>query len=818
MPEMPKRFRLVRAWISSLGIRQKILLVLAVLALFWAGTVTLIVHTYVMDKGIEVNMKKAASLAERSLQLFLVSTEKFHHDFQAAKDPVAKKEILDRWNEFIFAMDEAIITDFGPDKPHVQLTGGEKYYGFPSLGENTKVRTPFEKKAAEALMGGAEVFRQVDQDHASIAYAMRSSVNPGCAECHISTVEGIGAETNRDILLGSVNASVPLAASRRNAAIFSTVFIGGMVSSFLMLMGLLYLLLDRLMIRRMNECVDAIESLADQDYETRCSITSNDELGRMGKAINDTKTNVKAVYEDRVFFYESLLDAIPSPVIAINNEKIIIFLNKAAKNVSSSLKPGVSCRFIEANVCDTDACTVTLAQMESPKAEGNLVRFREQPDIEYSARAALMENRSGEHVGFVEVFHDVTRLRGMEHDLKRAKEAAEKANRAKSDFLAKMSHEIRTPMTAILGYAELLKTKELNHDEQNEALQAIRGNGKHLLTIINTILDLSRVELGRVLVEKKACDIRALLTEILSRLRVSAVEKGLALESRVDEGLPHAIHTDPVLLRQILTNLVGNSIKFSEVGQIEVHARREIDPGGKTILAIDVKDQGVGIPTEQLENIFMPFQQADDASNRKYHGTGLGLAISRRYAQLLEGDLFAVGRPDQGSIFTVHLPLETAVEKEAISPELREKTPADLTEELEKYAGARVLLAEDGLDNQRLVSHFLKKTVIQLEIVENGKLALYRVFEDPKAGPFDLILLDMQMPVLDGYAAASQLREGGFEGAIIAFTAHSMKHERQKCLQAGCNDYLTKPFSKKSLLECLLKHLERQEKRCHEDE
>lgn len=388
---------------------------------------------------------------------------------------------------------------------------------------------------------------------------------------------------------------------------------------------------------------------------------------------------------------------------------------------------------------------------------------------------------------------------------------AQEATRAKSEFLANMSHEIRTPMTAILGYAGILADNVTNPD-QLDAVNVIRRNGDHLLTLINQILDLSKVESGKLQIERVYCSPREILGEVISLIRVRAREKGLPLVLRYGGALPDMILTDPTRLRQILVNLVGNAIKFTQTGEVRVMASLAERPDGSRHLVCEVMDSGIGMTEEQIATLFQPFHQVDSSTSRQFGGTGLGLAISKRLAEVLGGSITVRSEPGNGSTFRMWIDAGPAMnapeatgsvgQTEPEQDARRRPDPSAPTD----LAGVRVLLAEDGADNQRLISHLLRKAGAKVVTVENGRLAVEHALrraaiEGQLAEPFHVILMDMQMPVLDGYAATRELRLAGYSAPIVALTAHAMAEDRQKCLDAGCDDYATKPVDRHYLLQ-----------------
>lgn len=390
---------------------------------------------------------------------------------------------------------------------------------------------------------------------------------------------------------------------------------------------------------------------------------------------------------------------------------------------------------------------------------------------------------------------------------------AEAANLAKSEFLANMSHEIRTPMTAILGYAELLLGELAGGqsiEESRDALQAICRNSDHLLAIINDILDMSKIEAGKMTVEQLPTDPVRLIDEVLSLIHSQALGKGLKLDLRVLSKIPRTILTDPIRLRQILFNLIGNAVKFTEMGQVVIEL--ECKQGADSCLAFRVKDSGIGLTAQQLEVVsrFGAFSQADSSMTRRFGGTGLGLRISNAFVQMLGGRMLVESNYGQGSTFTVELPLDENcdfVEPELSGAPRMKQMEKRITKPIQnnsasakKLKGIRILLAEDGPDNQRLISFLLKKAGAEVTVVENGQEAIEQI-ERARASDhaYDIVLMDMQMPVLDGYAATRQLRENQISTPIIALTAHAMSGDREKCMAAGCSDYATKPIDRQKI-------------------
>ncbi len=393
-----------------------------------------------------------------------------------------------------------------------------------------------------------------------------------------------------------------------------------------------------------------------------------------------------------------------------------------------------------------------------------------------------------------------------DRELQASKETAEAANRAKSDFLANISHEVRTPMAAVLGSADLLLDPALPKSERDRSLQAIRRNGEHLMQLIDDVLGLSKIEAEQMELEWVEYEPWQIVSEVVSLLRVRAEDRAVRLEARGVGPIPSRVITDPTRLRQIVVNFVGNAIKFTDAdGLVEV--RLGVVDGaepGPPLLSVAVEDQGIGMTPEQLGLIFRPFLQADTSTTRKYGGTGLGLTISRRLAEALGGRIEVRSEPGAGSCFTLLVPIQGAPPRSTWrrAPSLAERAEPQPAAVL-RLPPARVLLAEDSPDVQRVIRHHLQRMGLTVTLADNGVEAV----ELALAGDFDIVLMDMQMPRLDGYGAASSLRQAGYTRPIVALTAHAMREDRDRCLRAGCTDYLTKPMTLATLHDTLRLHL-----------
>ena len=386
-----------------------------------------------------------------------------------------------------------------------------------------------------------------------------------------------------------------------------------------------------------------------------------------------------------------------------------------------------------------------------------------------------------------------------------ARVMAEAASQAKSEFVARMSHEIRTPLNAILGFAELLRRDQGSAEQRDTYLQTIDSSGRHLLTLIDDILDLAKIEAGHMEFEQIRCSPHQIIVEVLSVLRVRAQEKGLSLECRWTSGVPETIVTDPARLRQLLMNLVANAIKFTDVGGVSLLAT--VTPEfPEPRFVIEVHDTGIGISEERTDDIFIPFEQADSSITRRFGGTGLGLAISRYTARALGGDITVESKPGRGSVFRVTLntgPLDGVriLDKPPTESLSQVKAPAPF--QAARLAGSRILLVEDGETNRQLIRIVLEETGAIVVCAENGQEGLDVAGREP----FDLILMDIQMPVMDGYTATQRLRDRGCTLPVIALTAHAMRGDKEKCLAVGCSGYLSKPINIDKLLQTVTEAL-----------
>ncbi len=469
--------------------------------------------------------------------------------------------------------------------------------------------------------------------------------------------------------------------------------------------------------------------------------------------------------------------------------------------------------------------TAELVVKQFVKIEEILLRLEEKANAEEKLRNELTCRLKEAETREVELDREKTRLEqiqvaaiNMMEDISAAQREAESATKAKSEFLANMSHEIRTPMTAILGFADALAEQNTNDDcspETMEAARTIKHNGEYLLSIINDILDLSKIEAGKMTIEKEHCSPVRIVNEVTELMSIRAREKAIAFDVEYIGEIPETISTDRTRLRQILINAVGNAIKFTDNGRVKLTVSCRAD-NDNPYLVFDIIDTGLGMTEEQVANLFRPFTQADTSMTRRFGGTGLGLVISKRLASLLGGDVVIVKtKAGEGSHFRVSIATGSLAETNmitnpAVTTDYQPKVTQHLSNYTPDFSKRRILLAEDNPTNQIVIKRIISKTKAELILVENGELAVNRALEAlEQSNPFDIILMDMQMPVMDGYQATATLRSKGYKGIIIAITAHAMSADKGKCIEAGCDGYATKPINRDIFLQTIDKLIPR---------
>ncbi|MBX3041700.1 MAG: response regulator, partial [Bdellovibrionaceae bacterium] len=394
---------------------------------------------------------------------------------------------------------------------------------------------------------------------------------------------------------------------------------------------------------------------------------------------------------------------------------------------------------------------------------------------------------------FVQLDQQSRLLKSQMDQLERLKQQADVANTAKSHFLANMSHEIRTPLTAVLGFVDVLSNDDLSKEERGNCLSAIHRNGDLLLRLIDDVLDLSKIEAQRLVLETQEFSLVDLLRDVNAALSLKAKAKGISLKMQQDDSLKGHYVSDPSRIKQVLLNIIGNAIKFTTKGNVEVIATSQpVESSGKdrtSEVVFTVIDTGVGLSTEQAKKLFQPFIQADASTRRQFGGTGLGLMISKKIAQALGGTVELISsQPGKGSTFEIRFKLLAKEASTHTNSPIQQGSPSK--QQFEELQGKRILVVDDSSDNRALVQMFLRSSGLELDFASSAQEA-FKLIEAKRP---DLIYMDIQMPEMDGHEATQKLRREGFSGPIVALTAHVMKEEHEKCRESGCNSILTKPI------------------------
>lgn len=503
--------------------------------------------------------------------------------------------------------------------------------------------------------------------------------------------------------------------------------------------------------------------------------------------------------EERAQRLHVVLEAIVDGIISIDDKSRVMSFNRACEKIfgySAAEVMGQNINMLIPSPFPERPDGYVKAFLETGKAE---VEGRRKDGSVFPVELSFSEVKIGGKRTFTWVIRDITERKRVEMDLIEARETALRASQAKSNFLANMSHEIRTPMNSILGMMDLLEETQMN-PEQLRYTAHLRHAGNILLNLINDILDLSKIESGQLTLEELFFDLQTSVENSAEMLSGTARDRGLELVVRIQKGVARYCVGDKYRIEQILVNLIGNAVKFTEKGGITVGLGIDTDPVRSQNVLITVADTGAGIPEDKRDLIFGSFTQGDSSTTRKYGGTGLGLSIVKQLVGLMKGHIWVESELGRGSTFFVSLPLKVVTKKKE-----ERVVAAAVSEEVEEFLSPlKILLVDDSEDNRNLIKLYLKKTPLEIEEANNGEVAL----EKFKAGSFDLVLMDLQMPVMDGYIATEAIRawetENGLRPTpILALTAYAMGEETAKSLRVGCNHHLAKPIKKQVLLKAI---------------
>jgi PAS domain S-box-containing protein len=514
-------------------------------------------------------------------------------------------------------------------------------------------------------------------------------------------------------------------------------------------------------------------------------------------------TSANEQFEEMAHWYSSILDSMPVFVCVVDTEMKYLFINREGEKILGRKREnimGCPCGDWGLSNCNTDNCAIVRAK------RGLMQTHFTHNGESYQVDVTPLKDLQGNTTGYLEVIQNIS---DMER-LAKQQAAAEAANRAKSDFLANMSHEIRTPLNAIIGMAAIGKATAITEIKDN-SLNKIDNASKHLLSIINDILDMSKIEAGKFELSPVECNLEELMQEIVDIIKFPIEEKKQRLTVRMDPNIPKVILCDNNRLTQVITNLLGNSIKFTRAGgSIALSVRYMGEEDGICTIRVTVTDTGIGIKPDQQKNLFRSFSQAESGASRSYGGSGLGLSISRNIVEMMGGKIWAESEVNRGSSFYFTIQAKIISFEERTINQDKEK---QMQEEIEVYTGRRILLAEDIEINREIVLALLEPTNIEIDCAVNGAEAVRMYSEAPEK--YDLVFMDLQMPEMDGYEATRRIRAFEEEKRIlpsqgvpiIAMTANVFREDVDKCLEAGMNDHIGKPFELNNVMNKLYTYL-----------
>jgi len=567
--------------------------------------------------------------------------------------------------------------------------------------------------------------------------------------------------------------------------------------------------------RPISALADVTRRVSHGDLTAVADIRTGDELQDLGDAFNDMTKALRASRAEIVAareYTENIIGSMNDTLVVVNPDGVMIRANKGLMSLLGYTEEELIGRPFEHILAPGDAdsgAPPSAADISGLYARGIVTtveiayRSRNGRHIPILFSASALYDSDGTVIGIVCVGLDITDRKLSEKALQEAKEAAEAANRAKSQFLANMSHEIRTPMNGVLGMLDLLLESKLEAIQKRFARMAY-DSAEKLLSIINDILDFSKIEAGMLDLQHNGFLLRRVIRDVIDLFSLKAQRKGLALRSEVDSKIPDAVEGDATRLRQVLVNLLGNALKFTDRGEVSLDVKLQDTEGETLLLRFEVRDTGKGIAESEMKVIFDAFTQADVSMTRRHEGTGLGLTISRQLVEMMGGAIGVESRQGEGSLFWFTVRLKTgdsfSEKMVAVEETVPKSRPAGLP------ANVSVLVAEDNPMNQEMCRFMLEELGCRVEVVQNGA----RAVEAAAKQDYDLVFMDCQMPEMDGYEATARIRRHESSGEkkgrrlpIIALTAHAMQGDREHCLASGMDDYLAKPFNMNELADML---------------
>ncbi|MFK8138488.1 MAG: ATP-binding protein [Bdellovibrionales bacterium] len=547
--------------------------------------------------------------------------------------------------------------------------------------------------------------------------------------------------------------------------------------------------------------IESTKKMADGDFDLNLNTNSKDEFGTLAESFNKLCMSLKIYREQQIETRRKVKQLAnipkenPNPVIRFNDKEVTIFINKAAKPIADHLELKVN---------------TPLTKKTKDLILSNLNKEGEKFfEMSFNGRhygIKIFKNDELQSTNFFGM--DITEQRKVEQELIGARDKALEASKTKSQFLATMSHEIRTPMNGIIGLSNILMDTKLD-DEQKDLMGSVLSSANSLLTIINDILDFSKIEAGKMTIENVNMNLESCVEDALELFQVSANDKGIKVLFDFEESIPKFIESDPVRIRQVLINLVGNAVKFTSIGDVSLHCHSTSTDEGFSLIQFDIKDSGIGIPKELQNRLFKDFSQVDASTTRKFGGTGLGLAICKRIVELLGGDIWVESKEGKGSTFSFTIAAKASLET---SEQTSEAYEFSLDESFAKLFPLDIVVAEDNIVNQMVIKKYLNKLgYFEFRLAENGHEAV----EEVRRKTCDIVFMDMQMPIMSGIEAAEEILNDlriTVKPEIIAMTANAMEEDRQACMNAGMVDFVPKPVKLNLIAKSMQKVFETKSK------